>query len=87
MASTLVGAPRRLRLRPGVVIAATALLVVACGVWGAVLSARGVALHLGFAPFYGAFDVRITPDAAKTLKERSRARGQDVRLGYSQRRQ
>jgi methylthioxylose transferase len=61
MASTLVGAPRRLRPRPGVVVAGAALLVVACSVWGAVLSARGVALHLGFVPFYGAFDVRITP--------------------------
>jgi hypothetical protein len=43
------------------VVGAAALLVVACGVWGAVLSARGVALHLGFVPFYGAFDVRVTP--------------------------
>jgi hypothetical protein len=31
-------------------------------------------------------DVRVTPDAVKTLKERFRSRGQDVRLGYSQRR-
>jgi hypothetical protein len=34
--------------------------VVACGLWGAVLSALGVQLHLGVAPLYGAFDVRIT---------------------------
>jgi hypothetical protein len=32
-------------------------------------------------------DVRITPDAVKTLKEGFRSRRQDVRLGYSQRRQ
>jgi hypothetical protein len=31
-------------------------------------------------------DVRITPDAVKSLKERFRARKQEVRLGYSQRR-
>lgn len=31
-------------------------------------------------------DVRITPDAVKALKDEFRARGQDVRLGYSQRR-
>jgi methylthioxylose transferase len=59
MASTLVAAPRR--PRPGVVVAGAAGLVAACGVWGAVLSARGVALHLGFIPFYGAFDIRLTP--------------------------
>jgi hypothetical protein len=31
-------------------------------------------------------DVRITPDAVQALKAQFRARGQDVRLGYSQRR-
>jgi len=31
-------------------------------------------------------DVRVTPDAVKALKDGFRARGQDVRLGYSQRR-
>lgn len=31
-------------------------------------------------------DVRITPDAVKALKDEFRARGQDVRIGYSQRR-
>jgi hypothetical protein len=61
MASSLVAAPRRSQPRPGVVVAGAAGLLLACGVWGAVLSARGVALHLGFIPFYGAFDIRLTP--------------------------
>jgi hypothetical protein len=60
MASTLVAAPPRRRPPAGVVLALAAVMVTACGVGGAVLSARGVALHLGFFPFFGAFDVRVT---------------------------
>jgi hypothetical protein len=32
-------------------------------------------------------DVQVTPEAVKTLKERFRSRGQEVCLGYSQRKQ
>ena len=32
-------------------------------------------------------DVRVSPDAVRALKEQFRSRGQDVRLGYSQRKQ
>jgi hypothetical protein len=32
-------------------------------------------------------DVRVSPEAVKALKERFRSRGQEVRLGYSQRKQ